>query len=161
MLPVAVPVRQNGFGDWIKNAASTVMQVVRPMIRMSGNPMLNGLLSAGDTIYALGKGKGRGSRAPQAAGGTVSNTPSAGMIQGNSWVSNTRGPTPARPTRSPMRKTPPPIPPRPNKGPPLPKRLSQAQASALVAQAKAAISRGRVGKNAAKNARKRANKRAR
>jgi len=55
LLPIAVPVAQNGFGDWIKNAASTVYKVVAPMIRMSGNPHMIAALTGGEAIYNLGK----------------------------------------------------------------------------------------------------------
>jgi len=163
-LPVAVPVCQNTLGDWIQNAAETLMIVARPVIRASRDPLLNGALTAGDVIYQLGKrrqGKNRGRGAPK----PYENVPSGNRRQGNTWVGPVVAnrladglyPTPSRP---------PPIPPRPPKGPhtirvlppKLPQKLSKAVIQMMMSGANGLRA---LGKHATKNARKRANKRMR
>lgn len=81
LLPIAVPVRQNGLGEWIKNAATTVMKVVRPMIRGSGHLGLNAALTGADFIYGLGKNSKGGRRSRDSAAPSA-----AGKVSGNDWV---------------------------------------------------------------------------
>lgn len=97
-LPVAVPVKQNSIGEWVKNAASTVLKVVRPLVMSSGDPRLIGALVGGEAIYGLGKNFSGGKKSQARAAG---NPPPAGkQAPGNSWV----GPKPNPPKQKWVKK---------------------------------------------------------
>jgi len=42
-LPVAVPVRENGLGDWFYDAVQTASKYIGPMLAMAPHPALKGL----------------------------------------------------------------------------------------------------------------------
>lgn len=61
-LPVGVPFKENGLGDWFMGAVSKVRDVVMPTIRAAAktNPMMKSLVGVHDLITDQKKGKGKG-----------------------------------------------------------------------------------------------------
>jgi len=56
-LPVAVPVNENGLGDWFYDAAITAAKYLGPILSRAGHPLLQAAGTAANAIYEVSQQK--------------------------------------------------------------------------------------------------------